>query len=121
MSKLVLIIDDEPDLADTCARVLRAAGYECVIAEDSAPGLALFDSRRPALVLSDINLPTADGFEVARYVQRREPGVPVILMTAHHHSQVAALAESAGAARYLRKPFSNAELAAAVKTLISAG
>jgi DNA-binding response OmpR family regulator len=78
----------------------------------------LFDSRQPALVLSDINLPTSDGFEIACYVRRKSPGTPVILMTTHHNSNVPGQATRAGAAGYLRKPFSNAELTSTIKALL---
>jgi len=115
----VLIIDDETEVADTCARVLKRAGFDCLVAYDSSAALALFDSQKPALVLSDINLPTGDGFEIARYVSRKSPGTPVILMTTFHNSSIAAQAARAGAARYLRKPFSNAELTSSVKSLLS--
>lgn len=118
MSVTVLIVDDETEVADTFARVLKRSGFDCLVAYDSPAALALFDSRQPALVLSDINLPTGDGFEIARYVIRKSPGIPVILMTAHHHTRVSGQAARAGAARYLRKPFSNAELISTVRSLL---
>jgi DNA-binding response OmpR family regulator len=120
LAQSVLIVDDEIEVADTCARVLKRAGFDCLVAYDSPAALALVDSRQPALVLSDINLPTADGFEIARYVRRKSPGTPVILMTAQHNSNVPAQAARAGAAHYLRKPFSNAELISTIKSLLSA-
>jgi DNA-binding response OmpR family regulator len=118
MSHTVLIVDDEPEVADTCARVLKRAGFDCLIAYDSPAALSLFDSQQPALVLSDINLPTSDGFEITRYVRRKSPQTPVILMTTHHNSNVSRQAARAGAASYLRKPFSNAELTSAIKSLL---
>jgi DNA-binding response OmpR family regulator len=118
LSHVILIVDDETEVADTCARVLKRSGFDCLVAYDSPSALALFDSRQPALVLSDINLPTGDGFEIARYVSRKSPATPVILMTAHHHKRVTGQIARAGAARYLRKPFSNAELISAVRFLL---
>lgn len=115
---MVLIVDDETEVADTCARVLKRSGFECLVAYDSPEALALFDSRQPALVLSDINLPTGDGFEIARYVSGKSPGTPVILMTTHHNSNGRGQAARAGAAHYLRKPFSNAELISTVRSLL---
>jgi DNA-binding response OmpR family regulator len=114
----ILIVDDETEVADTCARVLTRAGFDCVVAYDSPAALALIDSRQPALVLSDINLPTGDGFEIARYVRRKTPGTPVILMTGHHNSGRPEQAARAGAASYLSKPFSNAELTSTIKSLL---
>jgi DNA-binding response OmpR family regulator len=121
LSQTILIVDDETEVADTCARVLRRAGFGCLVAYDSPVALSLFDSDHPALVLSDINLPTSDGYEIARYVRRKSPGTPVILMTTHHNSKVPEQAARAGAAHYLRKPFSNAELTSSIKSLLNAG
>ena len=119
MPSTILIVDDEAEVADTCARVLTRAGFDCLVAYDSPAALALVDSRQPALVLSDINLPTSDGFEIARYVRRKPPGTPVILMTTNHDSNVPGQAARAGASHYLRKPFSNAELISTIKLLLN--
>ncbi|HTT75368.1 MAG TPA: response regulator [Candidatus Binataceae bacterium] len=121
MSQTILVIDDDRDLADTCARVLKAAGFACLVAYDSPMALSLFDSSRPALVLSDINLPTSDGYEIARYVKQKASGTPVILMTTYHHGNAPQQAAKAGAAGFLRKPFANVELIATVKLLLDHG
>jgi len=121
LSHVILIIDDEIEVADTCARVLKREGFDCLVAYDSATALAIFDARRPSLVLSDINLPASDGYEIARVVVRTVPGTPVVLMTALHHPAVIDKVERAGAAAYLRKPFSNAELTSTVKSLLDLG
>lgn len=118
MSQTVLIVDDEADVADTCARVLKRAGFDCLVAYDSLGALSLFDSRQPALVLSDINLPAADGYEIARYVHKMSPDTPVILMTTHHNMNVPKEAARAGASHYLRKPFSNSELVTTIRSLL---
>jgi len=120
LSYTLLIVDDEADVADTCARVLKRAGYDCVVAYDSPAAVALFESRQPALVLSDINLPNGNGFEIARYVRGKSPATPVILMTAYHDSSVPDQAARAGVARYLRKPFSNVALLSTIKFLLGA-
>jgi DNA-binding response OmpR family regulator len=116
---VLLVVDDDVDLANACARVLKRAGFECLTTYDSPEALALFDSHRPALVLADINLPTGDGFDVARHVRERSPETPVVLMTTYHGANAPELALRAGAASYLRKPFSNAELIATVKSLLN--
>ncbi len=118
LAHILLIVDDETEVADTCARVLKRAGFDCVVANDAPAAFELFDTTHPVLVLSDINLPNGSGFEIARYVRGRSPITPVILMTAQHTGQVADQAARAGASRYLRKPFSNADLTAIVKSLL---
>lgn len=119
-SKTILIVDDEVDLADTCARLLRGVGYKCVVANDVASAMTLFDSDHPSLVLSDITLPVSDGFEMARYVHQRSPDIPIILMTAYHTLRAERDALAAGASAYVRKPFANRELVAIVKSLLDA-
>lgn len=105
-------------MADTCARVLRANGFNCLVAYGSAKAFALIDSERPALVISDITMPDSDGFEVARHASKNSPKIPVVLMTAYHTPEIARNVEHAGAAGYLRKPFPNAELIATVKMIL---
>jgi CheY-like chemotaxis protein len=120
MPETILIVDDEVDLAETWARLLRKAGFTCLVACDSGEALSLFDSAQPALVLSDIVLPTADGFEIARCVKRKSPDTPIILMTANHIPGMEENARKAGAALYLRKPVSNSQLIASVTSLVHA-
>ncbi len=117
----VLIVDDETELAITWARVLKASGFECLVAHDGPSALFLFDSKQPAIVLSDINLPVGDGFEISRHVRLKSPATPVILVTAHHTPTTPQEAFRNGAARYLCKPFSNADLIATIKSLLQTG
>ncbi len=119
MANTVLIVDDEADLADTYARLLKAAGFECLVAYGIHDALSLFDSKHPALVVSDVTLPVGDGFEIARYVREKSPSTPVILMTAYHSLNAETQAQRAGADRYLRKPFPNAQLVSTVKSLMA--
>ena len=114
----ILVIDDEADLANTCARFLKGAGFECEVAYSIEEGLTKFDAKHPSLVLSDITLPNSDGFEIARYVRTKSPGTPVILMTGYHSASSPEQARRSGAADYLRKPFSNAQLLTAVRSLL---
>jgi CheY-like chemotaxis protein len=118
MPETILIVDDETEMADTCARVLRGYGFVCLVAYDSAKAFALIDSERPALVVSDITLPISDGFEIARHARQKSPEIPVVLMTAYHTPDIARDAQAAGAAAYLRKPFPNTDLVATVKSLL---
>jgi DNA-binding NtrC family response regulator len=118
MPKTILIVDDETEMADTCARILRARGFNCLVAYDTSTAFALMDAEHPALVVSDITMPDGDGLEVARHASKQSPKIPVILMTAYHTPEIARNAQQAGAAAYLRKPFPNADLIATVKKLL---
>lgn len=114
----VLVVDDETDLADTCARSLKRAGFECQVAYSVRDALSMFDQNRPSLVLSDITLPDGDGFDIARHARQKSPDTPIILMTAYHSADAPEEARRAGANRYLRKPFSIAEMISIVRELV---
>ena len=114
----ILVVDDEADLANTCARFLKGAGFECVVAYTIEDALTKFDATRPSLVLSDITLPNGDGFEIARYVRAKSPSTPVILMTGYLSANSAEQARRSGASDYLGKPFSNSQLLAVVRSLL---
>jgi DNA-binding response OmpR family regulator len=118
MIGVILIVDDEIDLAVGCERVLKKAGFRCLVAHDGPTALSLFDSYQPALVLSDVNLGNGNGFEIARHVNKKSPATPVILMTALSAIGGPKDVASVGAPLYLRKPFSNSELISAITSLL---
>lgn len=113
----ILLIEDEPDLADQVSRALIRAGHEVVIAGDGPSGLSLATGGRVDLVLLDVNLPGFDGFEVLSRI--RKAGIPlrVLMLTARScvGDRVAGL--KAGADDYLSKPFAMEELLARVEVL----
>lgn len=119
MTDKILILDDEAELADTCARLLQGLGFTCLVSIDSVKALELFDSERPSMVLSDIMLATGNGLEIARYVRQKSPNCQVILMTAYHTSSTEQQARDAGATGYIRKPFLNLELVSMVRELLA--
>lgn len=103
----ILVVDDEEDLAQSVAVLLRALGYEVRIVGDGATGIEQARARRPDLILLDYELPEMDGLEVIEAL-RADPataGIPVLLTTASRIS----LAEIARADGFLAKPF-HAEL-----------
>ena len=119
MGDTILIVDHETDLADSFARALAAAGFDCVVAYDIDNALALIDSKRPRVVISDIKFPTGDGFEIARHARRVHPEMLVMLMTGSDAADIEKQAHQAGAAGYLRKPLSNAQLVSTVRSVLS--
>ncbi len=60
----ILIVDDEPDMVENCVRILKPAGYECLTTTDARRGLAMLESERPDLLLSDLKMPGVDGMEL---------------------------------------------------------
>ena len=117
MSKHILVIDDEPQIADLCRDYLVAAGYEVLTAGDGLKGLALARRERPDLVVLDLMLPGMDGLDVCREL-RRESSVPIIMLTARVEESDKLVGLELGADDYLTKPFSPRELVARVRTVL---
>ena len=115
MAAMIVIVDDEPDMVETCRRTLEQLGHTCVGALDGIKALELIEAMVPDVVLADLNLPGRDGIEIAREVSRRFPWIPVVMMTAYHTPSVATTAFHAGVSQYLIKPFTNAELRTAIE------
>ena len=116
-ARTVLVVDDEPMIADIVARYLRAAGYHTVVARDGEEALRLSDLHRPDLVVLDVMLPGIDGLEVMSRLRRRRPAA-VLLLTARgeHDDRIAGL--RLGADDYLSKPFFPGELVARVQAVL---
>jgi putative two-component system response regulator len=110
----VLVIDDEPVLAEIMCETLERAGYETVGADDAERALALLEDETIGLVVSDIVMPRLTGIELLETVHRVRPSVPVLLVTGvdSHANLTSAL--DGGAAGLLAKPFTPGELVAAV-------
>jgi DNA-binding response OmpR family regulator len=117
MSKTILVIDDEPQIADLCRDYLVAAGFTVLTAGDGLKGLALARRERPDLVVLDLMLPGMDGLDVCREL-RRERSVPVIMLTARVEESDKLIGLELGADDYLTKPFSPRELVARVRTVL---
>jgi two-component system, OmpR family, alkaline phosphatase synthesis response regulator PhoP len=117
MSKSVLVIDDEPKIAELCRDYLRAAGYSVLTADDGPLGLALAKREKPDLVVLDLMLPGMDGLDVCREL-RRESSVPIIMLTARVDETDRLVGLELGADDYLTKPFSPRELVARVRTVL---
>ncbi len=117
MPKTVLVIDDEPKIAELCRDYLAAAGYAVLTAGDGAQGLALARRDRPDLVVLDLMLPGMDGLDVCRAL-RRDGNVPIIMLTARVEETDKLIGLELGADDYLTKPFSPRELVARVRTVL---
>ena len=81
MPKKILVVDDEPKIAEICQDYLKASGYEVVTARTGPDGLSAARRERPDLVVLDLMLPEMDGLDVCRTL-RRESDVPIIMLTA---------------------------------------
>lgn len=102
----VLIVEDDPILREALAETMSLAGHSYLAARDGREALAMLERHKPAIVLSDVRMDKMDGQQMLAEIQRRNPGVPVILMTAHGTIEDAVTAMRNGAVDYLQKPFS---------------
>ena len=111
----ILIVDDEPDMVENCARILARAGHECLTATDGRQALELLESERPDLLLTDLKMPGLDGMELLRSAHELDPALPVIMITAFASIESAVAAIKEGAFDYLPKNFSVDHLRLAVE------
>jgi EAL domain-containing protein (putative c-di-GMP-specific phosphodiesterase class I) len=100
----VLLVDDEPQVLNAYARVLRAAGLVVVTLPDGEEVEALLGSQPFDVVVCDIRMPGTSGIDILRSARARDPDLPVILMTAGGDLSSAVEAVEHGALRYLLKP-----------------
>ncbi|MDE6894590.1 MAG: response regulator transcription factor, partial [Lachnospiraceae bacterium] len=112
----ILIVDDEKPICDLIDINLSAAGYHCSSVQDGLAAIDLIEKEDFDLVLLDIMLPGADGFDIMEYI--RPMKIPVIFITARHdvHDKVKGL--KLGAEDYLVKPFDVLELVARVEVVL---
>ncbi|WP_423599071.1 sigma 54-interacting transcriptional regulator [Roseateles sp. MS654] len=101
----LLLVDDDADLLKLLSMRLEAAGYDVTAVASAEAALAQMDVHRPALVLSDVQLPGMDGLALFNAIRERHPALPVILLTAHGTIPDAVAATAQGVYTYLTKPF----------------
>ncbi|MCL1887872.1 MAG: sigma-54 dependent transcriptional regulator [Kiritimatiellaeota bacterium] len=111
----ILIIEDDPDGAQSVCEAVQDAGHEAVLARDGREGTRRFAEVSPDLVLTDLVMPGLDGLGVLKRVRELSPDTPVILMTAHGSVPSSVQALKAGAFDYLVKPLDLDELQAKLK------
>lgn len=116
-SGLIVVVEDERDLADAIAARLRAERFRVETAHDGPAGVDLVASTKPDLVVLDVMLPGFDGIEVCRRI-RADGHVPVIMLTARSSETDLVLGLGVGADDYVAKPFSQRELVARVQALL---
>ena len=115
----VLVVDDEPTIAEVVARYLDRAGYETRVAGDGLRAVELAGAQRPDLVVLDLMLPGLDGLEVMRRIHNLDHRrVAIILLTAKGEESDRVIGLRLGADDYVVKPFSPAELVARVDAVL---
>lgn len=103
----VLIVDDTRTLRHLLRATLLTAGHAVIEADDGASGLASFRSKRPQIVITDLNMPGMNGVELTRAIRalKNGGGVPIFLLTTESAPEWKAQGRSAGATGWMVKPF----------------
>ncbi|MCR9244032.1 MAG: sigma-54 dependent transcriptional regulator [bacterium] len=110
----VLVVDDEKDLAESCAFFLERAGYHARCATSGEAALRLLDEQPCSLVITDVRMPRMSGMDLLTAIKQRDPDIEVLIITGHPDLQMAVQAIKQGAFDYLAKPYGEKELMASV-------
>lgn len=106
----ILIVDDEEDICEILARLIRQEGFQPLMAYDGETALRMLRSEFPEVLLTDFRMPGIDGLEVLKRAKELDPDLPVIIITAYADISGAVEAMRVGAHDYLAKPFEHPEV-----------
>jgi DNA-binding response OmpR family regulator len=115
---LILLVEDEPHIADLQRDYLRAAGYGVHLERDGTAGLAAVQQLRPVMIVLDAGIPGIDGIELCRRLRAEDDWTPIMFVTARDEEVDRVLGLELGADDYLIKPFSPRELVARVGSIL---
>ena len=118
MKPRILIVEDDPGIADVLVYALNADGFEPHRFATGTEALAVLAQLQPALVLLDIGLPDGNGLEVFQRIRAQRPAQPVVFLTARSEEIDRVVGLELGADDYVAKPFSPRELLARVRTIL---
>lgn len=110
--KKILIVDDNQMILDSLSSFLqfKFKEYHVLTAEDGEKAIEALKSNPVSLMLTDLEMPNVDGYEVIEYAKRNRPSVPVIIMTGSWSLDLELLVHKTGVARFIQKPFCFEEL-----------
>lgn len=114
VSSLILVVDDDAAIRDSLSKELRASGYATATGSDGREGVAVFETRAPDLVLTDLAMPRFDGFELIAAI-RAASRTPIVVLSVRGADADKVRALDLGADDFVTKPFSVAELLARVR------
>ena len=117
MAVSVLIVEDDPNIAELLQMYLEKEGYAVTVAEDGGKGLAKFRAIKPDLVLLDVMMPVMDGWAVCRAI-RAEAQTPIIMLTAKSETDDKIAGLKSGADDYITKPFEMKEVLARMEAVL---
>jgi DNA-binding response OmpR family regulator len=117
----ILVVEDEPSVAEIVGLYLRRAGYAVRVVADGHAALREIDQQPPTLIILDLMLPGLDGLAITRHVRERGDapgGVPIIMLTARSQETDRIAGLEMGADDYVTKPFSPQELVSRVRAVL---
>ena len=120
MSKIILTADDSASVRQMVTFTLREAGYEVIEAVDGRDALAKANTRKPHMLITDLNMPNLDGIGLIRAL-RATPAckfIPMVLLTTESQAEKKARGKAAGATGWIVKPFKPDQLLAVVRKVL---
>ncbi|MWB77928.1 response regulator [Pseudooceanicola sp. 216_PA32_1] len=120
MGRNILVIEDEPNISEAIGFILSRDGWRVATHANGVDAADAVRSRRPDLVILDVMLPGRSGYDILKEL-RADAGtadLPVLMLTARGQAKDREMAATAGASRFMTKPFSNAEVLEAVRDLV---
>lgn len=112
---MVFVIEDDPELREVMATILRMEGYEYETFPEGKSAIKRFSEELADLVITDLKLPEMNGIEILKEIKSLEPNIPVIMITAYGTTESAVEAMKCGAYDYIQKPFDVDELKLKIK------
>jgi DNA-binding response OmpR family regulator len=113
----ILVVEDEPSIAEVVSLYLKRAGYHVLLERDGKAALQAMERQFPDLLILDLMLPRVDGYEIARWV-REQSDMPIIMLTARREEYDRIAGLEMGADDYVVKPFSPQELVSRVRAVL---
>ncbi|OJU94834.1 MAG: DNA-binding response regulator [Solirubrobacterales bacterium 67-14] len=114
----VLVVDDEPNIADVISMALKYNDFEVATAGDGNQALEQVAEFRPDLIVLDVMMPGLDGFQVAKRLAERSADIPILFLTARDTTDDKIRGLTIGGDDYMTKPFSVEELIARIKVIL---
>ncbi len=120
MGKSVLLIEDEPNIIEAISFILSRDGWAVATHSNGHDAVDVVHARQPDLIILDVMLPGKSGYDILRELRDLSGtrDLPVLMLTARGQVKDREMAERAGVSRFMTKPFSNADVLAAVRDLV---
>ena len=118
-SKMVLLVEDEPALAEIVCESLQSKGFTVTLAGTASLALQQYYGIKPAIIILDVMLPDGNGFDIASTIRATDRDTPILFLTARSRPEDVVTGFEKGGNDYLKKPFSMAELIVRMESLLT--